>query len=270
MVLLDSRGISRVPRYSGTCPASQQGFRLRGCHPLWPAVPGRSTILLVGNLPALRPDRPYNPREQAPWFGLFRVRSPLLAESLFCFLFLWVLRWFTSPRWLPPTYGFSRGFLGMTRGGLPHSEIAGSKPVCGSPTLIAAYHVLLRLLAPRHSPYALSSLTISELTHTGTGNQDSGVRNCLLSPDTRLRQRQSDHTAFMCGLLTTVCRIFSCQRTLVRLRQGYGGQPSSGLPIHLRASRCGGQAVGVWPANRSSPGFPPASEGWWRIPGSNR
>ena len=49
----------------------------------------------------------------------------------------------------------------MSRGGLPHSEIVGSKPVCGSPTLIAAYHVLHRLLAPRHSPYALSSLTMN-------------------------------------------------------------------------------------------------------------
>ena len=39
-------------------------------------------MLLVGNSPALRPSRSYNPREQAPWFGLFRVRSPLLAESL--------------------------------------------------------------------------------------------------------------------------------------------------------------------------------------------
>jgi hypothetical protein len=46
---------------------------------------------------------------------------------------------------------------------LPHSEILGSKPVCGSPKLFAAYHVLHRLLAPRHSPYALSSLTIFEL-----------------------------------------------------------------------------------------------------------
>ena len=27
-------------------------------------------------------DGPYNPTEQARWFGLFRVRSPLLAESL--------------------------------------------------------------------------------------------------------------------------------------------------------------------------------------------
>jgi hypothetical protein len=30
----------------------------------------------------------------------------------------------------------------------------------GSPKLFAASHVLLRLLAPRHPPYALSSLTI--------------------------------------------------------------------------------------------------------------
>ena len=43
--------------------------------------------------------------------------------------------------------------------GFPHSEIHGSRPICGSPWLIAACHVLLRLLMPRHSPYALSSLT---------------------------------------------------------------------------------------------------------------
>src|SRR5262245_39284700 len=49
----------------------------------------------------------------------------------------------------------------MTQGGLPHSEIAGSKLVCSSPALIAAYRVLHRLLAPRHSPYALSSLTMN-------------------------------------------------------------------------------------------------------------
>ena len=41
---------------------------------------------------------------------------------------------------------------------LPHSEITGSKPVCGSPMLIAAYHVLHRLLAPRHPLCALKSL----------------------------------------------------------------------------------------------------------------
>ena len=48
----------------------------------------------------------------------------------------------------------------MTPAGFPHSEISGSKPVSGSPELIAADHVFHRLLVPRHSPCALSSLTI--------------------------------------------------------------------------------------------------------------
>ena len=43
--------------------------------------------------------------------------------------------------------------------GLPHSEICGSRDICSSPQLIAACHVLRRLLMPRHSPCALYSLT---------------------------------------------------------------------------------------------------------------
>ena len=42
--------------------------------------------------------------------------------------------------------------------GFPHSEICGSKLICSSPQLIAACHVLHRLLMPRHSPYALFCL----------------------------------------------------------------------------------------------------------------
>ena len=41
----------------------------------------------------------------------------------------------------------------------PHSEIFGSLVMCTYPKLIAAYHVLHRLLMPRHSPCALCSLT---------------------------------------------------------------------------------------------------------------
>ena len=43
-------------------------------------------------------------------------------------------------------------------GGFPHSEIRGSKVVRTSPRLIAAYHVLHRLLAPRHPPDTLKTL----------------------------------------------------------------------------------------------------------------
>jgi hypothetical protein len=47
--------------------------------------------------------RAYNPTHRSAWFGLFRVRSPLLAES---FLFLRVLRCFSSPGSLGQDYVF--------------------------------------------------------------------------------------------------------------------------------------------------------------------
>jgi hypothetical protein len=54
----------------------------------------------------------------------------------------------------------------MTREGLPHSEISGSKRACRSPELIATYYVLHRLLMPRHPLCALSSLTNKSLVYT--------------------------------------------------------------------------------------------------------
>ena len=51
----------------------------------------------------------------------------------------------------------------MNGGGLPHSDISGSTPACGSPKLIAACHVLHRRSKPRHPPTALGSLTTREL-----------------------------------------------------------------------------------------------------------
>ena len=48
---------------------------------------------------------------------------------------------------------------GVFPAGFPHSEICGSSDICSLPQLIAAYHVFLRLLVPRHPPCALSSLT---------------------------------------------------------------------------------------------------------------
>ena len=82
------------------------------------------------------------------------------------------------PRSLAATRGisvdsFSSGYLDVsvhrvpflieddstTAAGFPHSEICGSKVTCTSPQLIAAYRVLLRLIWPRHPPYALTYLT---------------------------------------------------------------------------------------------------------------
>ena len=38
--------------------------------------------------------------------------------------------------------------------GFPHSDISGSKRACRSPELFAAYHVLRRLVMPRHPSHA--------------------------------------------------------------------------------------------------------------------
>jgi hypothetical protein len=46
----------------------------------------------------------------------------------------------------------------VIKGGLPHSDILGSKLIRSSPRLIAAYHVLHRLCMPRHPPNALKTL----------------------------------------------------------------------------------------------------------------
>ena len=100
-----------------------------------------------------------NPMVHAPWFGLFRVRSPLLTESIVSFSSsgyldvsvhrvplhtLWIGVWIHEV--------FSCGF--------PHSDIHGSMDICSSPWLFAAYHVFHRLLVPRHPPCALLRLTL--------------------------------------------------------------------------------------------------------------
>ena len=50
----------------------------------------------------------------------------------------------------PADYVFVRRCRPVKDDGLPHSDIPGSKPYGGSPRLVAALCVLLRLLMPRH------------------------------------------------------------------------------------------------------------------------
>ena len=145
MVVVDSRRVPRVPRYSGTCQKSHR-FCLRGYHPLWPVFPDYSANGSICNFPALNragPTTPMDPKTHR--FGLFRVRSPLLTESLFCFLFLRVLRWFTSPSSLSRPYVFGSRILHVQCSGLPHSDIPGSTLVCSSPE---AYRSLPRPSSP--------------------------------------------------------------------------------------------------------------------------
>ena len=86
-----------------------------------------------------------------------------------CFLFLWVLRCFTSPRSLYPPYIFRRESLGRhaAQRGFPIRTSSDHGSLISSPRLIADCYVLLRLQMPRHPPFALKDLKSHEPTPTG-------------------------------------------------------------------------------------------------------
>ena len=116
------------------------------------------TLLLSSTLPYRSP----YPVVHAQRFGLFRFRSPLLTESLVVFSSSGYLD--VSVHRVPLlTLCIGVRILEVCSSGFPHSEISGSKDICSSPKLFAAYHVFHRLLVPRHPPCALSSITNSLL-----------------------------------------------------------------------------------------------------------
>src|SRR5882724_11606848 len=162
MVPVDSRRVSRAPRYSGIRFESGWFSPTRLSRYIAPFSNGlRLTTRLVTLL--LRTLQPLlHPKVQQVWavpislattFGIEFLSFPPGTEMVhfpgFARTRLWIHR--AVRRFCP------RGF--------PHSEIPGSMPACGSPRLIAACHVLLRLLLPRHPPCALSSLTIKFTRH---------------------------------------------------------------------------------------------------------
>ena len=65
---------------------------------------------------------PTTPLPKRQWFGLIPFRSPLLRE---CFLFLRLLRCFSSPRSLYYPMCSGSSARALTPGGFPHSEILG-------------------------------------------------------------------------------------------------------------------------------------------------
>ncbi len=114
-------------------------------------------ILLINNF--VTPQRQsYNPNVQAHWFGLFRVRSPLLSESIFLSLPVAnEMFQFTTSTFNLAIYSLDDNL--HTQAGFPHSEISGSKLTYSSPKHIGVSPVLHRLLVPRHPPCALNNLT---------------------------------------------------------------------------------------------------------------
>ncbi len=79
-------------------------FRLRDYHPLWSNFPVVFCYNLKYFMGVLTPIS-----ITTNWFGLFPFRSPLLRKSFIYFLFLRVLRCFSSPGSLPIHYVFMYG-----------------------------------------------------------------------------------------------------------------------------------------------------------------
>jgi hypothetical protein len=144
-----------VSRGTQDTASSPVYFPLRDCHTLWPRFPAGSRSIRIGNstYAVLQPPGVNTwvwafPISLAATFGISVIYFPLGTEMVH------------FPRLAHTSLCIQPAVTGVHPAGFPHSDIPGSKPACGSPRLFAACHVLHRLLAPRHPPYALSSLII--------------------------------------------------------------------------------------------------------------
>ena len=109
-----------------------------------------------------------------------------------CFLFLRVLRCFTSPRYLPHPYTFRAGSPDMTPDiqGFPIRTSPDHSSFTNSPGLIAGYNVLHRLLVPRHPPIALSSLSHNKQQNHKTKMLASTMQFSTTTRDTHHTQQR--------------------------------------------------------------------------------
>ena len=127
-------------------------FRLQDFHPLWLAFPKPFGYRFM-MLNAVR-----NPEGPGP--SVWPLSRSLAATKEIEFSFSSCCYLVVSVHCVPfCTLWIHAQILEVCSSRFPHSEISGSKVVCTSPKLIAAYHGFHRLLVPRHSPCALSCLT---------------------------------------------------------------------------------------------------------------
>jgi hypothetical protein len=139
-------------------------FRVRGCYPLWPSFPSGSANTRLCNFPTRRQadhDESSNPRMTTTavyhitrvWADPFSLATTQGVEVSFLssgYLDVSVPQLASS---CPMDSG--RGTRALPRVGFPIRTSPDHGLVSTSPGLIAAAHVLRRLLAPRHPPCAL-------------------------------------------------------------------------------------------------------------------
>ena len=130
-------------------------FRLRGFHPLRLIFPISFCYLLNCRLQSATP----TDLGQPVWPSSISLAATLDIDVSFSscgYLDVSVHR--VPPAWLCIHHAVTE----VRSAGFPHSDIHGSLVICTYPWLFAAYHVLRRLLVPRHPPYALLRLISSK------------------------------------------------------------------------------------------------------------
>ena len=175
---------------------------------------------------------------------------------------------------------------------MPHSEIHGSRPVHGSPWLIAVYHVLHRLLLPRHPPNALFALDLirkeqgrrfiptctgpfaspafhsdQKLVHFPPAGKPAGwsvyqtwIASCLATPPKK-RSRYALTRAYRHEADVYLSQRCQCHRA---------GWPGSGVRQDDPARQAPGSMI-LSRIGTDRTVCPTIREGsWWSLPGSNR
>jgi hypothetical protein len=180
-------------------------FRLRDSHPLRLAFPNHSTnphnnagrlVDLPSNVPQPRTRNPYQVSHAHGLASSAFARH--YSRNHQCFLFLRVLRCFTSPR--SPSYPIYSGMNNPTSLGLgyPIRTPSDHSSVDNSPRTIAVSHVLHRLLVPRHPPCALHNLATKMLAPTiqfSNNNQTHKKTQECVPSDTQQRTAPATKTS---------------------------------------------------------------------------
>ena len=138
-----------------------------------------------------------------------------------------------------------QGMTGLQPAGLSHSETSGSRAVCASPELIAAYRVLHRLREPRHPPYALSCLFAAPASPQG------GV--CWKMYFAGSRAYCAPEAAFACLICFLLARFLLSRSCIPPLGKDNRETEESHVLSNMSNNACSSLAAV-----------------WWRITDSNR
>lgn len=148
--------------------------------------------------------------------------------NLIRFLFLQVLRWFSSLHFAGHGLCIQPCLAGIqTRRVSPFGNLRVVTPVAGCPKLIAGYHVLHRLSVPSHSPYALCILTTIISRSADLSCHPAWIGRdvpCFFRPRARITHPRA------------VCQPGSCSEDTIRSDAAVFGSRQKQLLVHFSDS----------------------------------